>query len=526
LRQQPNPEDLMAAAYSIEATPCDPFSPARRQAEATETYLRSEGAMQASHADLEAALERDGREWMRRMMQAHLEIRAAAERPVEVKGADGIERSQKRRDTSRPLGMLFGSVQVIRLAYQRPGVEGLHPMDASLRLPDELYSYGVRRLIAERVALDSYEDVVELMAARTGAAVGKRQVEELAVRAAVDFEAFYATRTVKAEATPDLLLLSFDGAGIIVRPEDLRPATKKAAAKKTRKLGTRLAKGEKRNHKRMAEVAAIYTVAPFPRTVMDVVHDLRPVQDVEKKRPKPENKRVWASVELTAEQVIAQTFEEALRRDPERKRRWVVLVDGNKDQLAAIRKAARRFGVQITVVLDLMHVLEYLWKAAHCFHADGTKEAEAWVEQRLIGLLQGQTAGYLAKGMRRNAEARGLSAKDRKAVDECARYLVNNSKLLHYDRALRDGLPIATGVIEGACRYLVRDRMDRTGARWSLAGAEAVLRLRALVTNGDFDDYWAFHLAREYERNHAARYADGCVPCPLPATQRKLRRVK
>jgi hypothetical protein len=516
----------MAAAYSIETTPCDPFSSAWQQAETMETYLRSDVALRASHAELEASIEQDGREWMRRMMQAHLKLRAAAERPVQVKGADGIERRQKRRDTTRPLGMLFGSVEVIRLAYQRPGVEGLHPMDAALQLPSELYSYGVGRLIAERAALGSYEDVVRLMAARTGAAVGKRQVEELAIRAAADFEAFYAKRTVHAEETSDLLVLSFDGAGIIMRPDDLRPSTKKAAAKKTRKLGTRLAKGEKRNRKRMAEVAAIYTVAPLPRTVMDVVHDLHPVQDVEKKRPKPQNKQVSASVELDTEQVIAQTFQEALRRDPKRKRRWVVLVDGNKDQLAAIRKAAKDVGVQVTVILDLMHVLEYLWKAAHCFHADGTKQAEAWVEQRLIGLLQGQTAGYLAKGMRRNAKARRLSVKARKPVDECARYLVNKSKLLHYDRALRDGLPIATGVIEGACRYLVRDRMDRTGARWSLIGAEAVLRLRALVTNGDFDDYWTFHLAREYERNHTACYAGGFVPCPLPSAQRKLRRVK
>ena len=390
------PEDPMAAAYSIETAPCDPFSMAREQADAAETYLRSESALRASHVELEAAVERDGREWMRRMMQAHLEVRAAAEQPVEVKGADGIERGQKRRDTTRPLAMLFGSVEVIRLAYQRPGVEGLHPMDAALQLPRELYSYGVRRLVAERVALDSYDDVVELMAARTGAAVRKRQVEQLAVRAAADFDAFYATKTVKAEATSDLLVLSFDGAGIIMRTEDLRPATKQAAEKKVRKLGTRLTKGEKRNRKRMTEVAAIYGVAPFPRTVLDMVHELRPVGDVEKQRPKPENKQVWASVELNAEQVIARTFEEALRRDPQRKRRWVVLVDGNKDQLAAIHRAAKTTGISITVVLDLMHVLEYLWKAAHCFHADGTKEAETWVEQRLIGLLQGQSAGYLA----------------------------------------------------------------------------------------------------------------------------------
>lgn len=97
---------------------------------------------------------------------------------------------------------------------------------------------------------------------------------------------------------------------------------------------------------------------------------------------------------------------------------------------------------------------------------------------------------------------------------------------MHYDAALRDGLPIATGVIEGACRYLVKDRMDRTGACWSVQGAEAVLRLRALRASGDFDEYWHFHLAQEKERNHATRYADHQLPDPLPALKPRLRRIK
>ena len=380
--------------------------------------------------------------------------------------------------------------------------------------------------MAEQVARCSYDEVVVHVSAKTGAPVHKRQLEELVVRAAQDFEAFYSTRTIEPEETDALLVLTFDAKGIVVRTEDLRPATKKSAKRATRKLETRLSKGEKRNRKRMAEVAAIYSVAPFPRATMDVVHDLRPVHAVPLRRPRPINKRVSASVVLDTRQVIRQTFEEALRRDPAHRRQWVVLVDGNRDQIATIRAVARELGVEVTLVLDLIHVLEYLWKAAYSFHDDGSKDAEAWVEQRLIGLLDGQSAGYLAKGMRRNAEARGLNAEDRKAVDDCARYLVNNRKLLHYDRALRDGFPIGTGVIEGACRYLVKDRMDRTGARWSLEGAEAVLRLRALCTNGDFEAYWAFHLGREHQRNHRSHYASGRVPSPVAPSKRRLTRVK
>ncbi len=515
----------MSAAYSTETESRDVFASAREQADAMEHQLCSSQAMGATHHELEAYVQREGREWMRRMMQAHLELRAAIERPVEVRGTDGVRRGYQRPDTRRPLGMLFGDVYVLRLAYEARGVEALHPMDAALNVPAERYSHGVRRLVAEHTARNSYEDVVKFLAAHTGAKLGKRQVEELAIRAARDFQAFYETRPVDPESIEHHLVLTFDGAGIIMRQQDLRPATKKAAAKATRKLGTRLTKGEKRNRKRMAEVAAIYSVAPFPRTAMDVVHDLRPVRDAAKPRPRPVNKLVSASVELDAEEVIRQKFDEALRRDPKRERKWVALVDGNKDQIALIRRIAKELGVQITLVLDLMHVLEYLWKAAHCFEAEGSKQAEAWVEQRLIGLLQGQSAGYLAKTMRRNAKTRGLSEQKRKPVDDCARYLVNQRTLLHYDRALQQGYPIATGVIEGACRYLVRDRMSVPG-QWSLAGAEAVLRLRALWTNGDFDAYWAFHLEREYERTHRSRYADERVPIPLGPSKTTLRRVQ
>jgi hypothetical protein len=426
----------MDRAYTISKVEHEMFASAREQAVAMEGFLRSSEAMAATHSELEKRVARDGREYERLLLQAHLELRAASEKVVAVCGADGVQRTT-RRHSQRSLRTVFGVVQVPRLAYQAPEVAGLHPMDAALNLPDELYSHGVRRCAAEHLARCSYEEVVSLVSDKTGAPVHRRQLEELAIRAAQDFESFYANRTVEAEATNDLLVLSFDAKGIAMRHEDLRPATRKAAASATPKLETRLTKGEKRNRKRMAEVSAIYTVAPFPRKPMDVLHDLRPVHAVPLRRPRPVNKRVWASVVQDTKQVIRQTFEEALRRDPERRRRWVVLVDGNKDQIAIIRATAREFGVIVTLVLDLIHVLEYLWKASYCFHADGSKEAERWVEQRLLGLLDGHSAGRLAKGMRRNAAARGLTPEARKAVDDCARYLVNNRNLLHYDRIAR-----------------------------------------------------------------------------------------
>jgi hypothetical protein len=206
----------------------------------------------------------------------------------------------------------------------------------------------------------------------------------------------------------------------------------------------------------------------------------------------------------------------------------VVLVDGEPRQLAAVKAEARRVGVKLTILVDVVHVLEYVWKAARAIFGESTPEAEGWVGDRLLALLSGRSGGQVAQTIRWWASQRELDESARKMVKKACGYLADRTRtrLMHYAEALRDGLPIATGVIEGACRYLVKDRMDRTGARWSLTGAEAVLRLRAVRASGDFDAYWQFHLARDKERNHAARYAEGAIPDPLPAPKPRLRRVK
>jgi len=228
-------------------------------------------------------------------------------------------------------------------------------------------------------------------------------------------------------------------------------------------------------------------------------------------RPVPEHKRVWASIEKTPEQVIAEMFEEAGSRDPEYEKTWVALVDGNKTQIRILRRMAKESKPDLTIVVDIIHVIEYLWDAGRVFHPQGGQDLENWVNHRLGEILKGK-AGYVAGGMRRSATKRDLEPEIRKPVDKCARYLTNHLPYLRYDRYLAQGLPIATGVIEGACRHLVKDRMEITGARWSLTGAEAILSLRALRSSRDFEEYWLFHEAREYERTHQSRYAENNVP--------------
>ena len=225
---------------------------------------------------------------------------------------------------------------------------------------------------------------------------------------------------------------------------------------------------------------------------------------------------MWASVAKGPEEVFREAFVEALSRDPDRKKTWVAVVDGNATQIEILGKLAAEFGVTLVIVLDIIHVIEYLWDAAHVLFKDGTPDAEEWVTERLHRILWGESS-RVAAGMRRSATFKNMPAKKRKAIDACARYLLNHTALLRYHEFLAAGFPIASGVIEGACRHLIGDRMDITGARWSLQGAEAVLRLRSLRASGDFEEYWRFHEAQEADRNHAALFAVPIMPTDTSA---------
>ena len=489
------------------------------------------------HSDLERLLAEQGQELLRQLYQDCVDQQAQAEVAGEVVDAEGAERTRKRQQ-QRELETIFGTVQVRRTGYGAEGQASLHPLDAQLNLPAERYSLEVRRRAALEAAKNSFDETVQTLSEYTGAQIGKRQVEELVSRAAQDFDAFYEQRQEQqAEeqqtATDDapaaaLLVISSDGKGVVMHQQDLRPATRKASAGKRSKLATRLSKGEKRNRKRMATVAAVYSVAPHVRTPEQMLAVLARAEDAERKRssrPRPQHKRVWASVEQEPRQVLQEAFREALDRDPQRTRTWVAVVDGNQTQLHLLEQLAEHHGVQLTIVLDIFHVLGYLWKAGHAVAVEGSKELEQWVLQRLGRVLEGR-ARFVAAGMRRSATRRRLSARQREPLDRCANYLLKYQNYLAYDRYLAAGLPIGSGVIEGACRHLVKDRMGLTGARWRLRSAEAVLRLRALRASGDFDEYWQFHEAQEWQRTHRQRYADGQVPALRHAQGPHLRLVR
>ena len=270
----------------------------------------------------------------------------------------------------------------------------------------------------------------------------------------------------------------------------------------------RRGKGDKKHKKRMATVATVRTQQPRVRTPEEVVESLfrtqpKPKQPrLRRKEPVPEeHKRVWASLKASKDEVIASVVEEVKRVDPDKSKTHVALCDGERALQQRILPALQGVVSAVTLILDLLHVVEKLWKVSHCFHAEGSDEATVWVRQAALRVLQGKSS-QVVKAMRDKAAKEGLKGTKRETVDKVAAYMRRNRKYMHYDEYLKQGLPIASGCVEGACKNLIKDRMERSGMRWSLDGGEAMIQLRSLYLSGDLDDYWDFHLEQEQLRHY------------------------
>lgn len=456
------------------------------------------------HSGIEHLLSQGVREVGRSLLEEHLALCDLGDVGDDIVGSDGIVRTHKRIN-ERTLISLFGEVTIKRLGYGARGYNSLFPKDALLNLPAETYSHGIRKLVAQEVAKSPFNEVILSVKQITGVVLPRTTVETLARKAALDFDAFYAQKNPEPVQQAQLLILTTDGKGIVMREEDLKTATREKAQKTKHKLQKRKSKGEKANSKRMATVASVYSIDKFIRTPEQIIGEMK--TSGSDPRPRPVDKRVWASVEKESIAVTADLFEEALRRDPTRMKRWACLVDGDPRQQRRIQATAKAKKISLTIIVDIIHVIEYLWKAARVFHEETSLDAEKWVSEHLLAILRGK-AGQVAAGIRRSATRRKIASQARAPVDKCAGYLLKNKPYLKYHLYLKEGLPIATGVIEGACRHLIKDRMDVTGARWSLQGAEAIIKLRSLRSSGDFERYWQFHEDQEFIRNHQTLYAD------------------
>ena len=471
----------------------------------------------SSFGGVEAVIQEKGQEIIRQLAQGYLSQRSAEEEKKEfVVGEDGIRRSSRRKGCTRKIESRFGEVELSRIGYYGQFVGSVFPLDAELNLPPDKYSHGLRSEIAHLTAVTSFDETLELLERQGGGILPKRQLQEVSAAIVCDFKEFYEQPlelSPQEDNKNNILVITADGKGVSMHNQDLRPAARKQAEKDQGTKKARLQPGEKKGRKRMATVVSVYETSPYQRTPEQLFN-----VDGESTSPRPEikNKRVWAEITEDMGHALDQGFQEALRRDPDQTMEWVVLIDGQTDLIRQVEAQAEKHYVKVTIIQDFIHVIEYLWKSAHALYP-GKEEAERreeWVGGRTLELLKGNGKS-VASGLRRAATRRGLDKKERIPPDTAANYIEKNQKRLRYKEALAKGLPIATGVIEGACRHLVKDRMDLTGARWRLKSADAVLKLRALKASGDMKKYLSFHFWKERCRNYIWMPNDNAVPATI-----------
>ena len=459
-----------------------------------------------------------GRELLRGLVQLALDAQADREvRLAQVTGEDGVRRGRAERGHGRPVMTRLGQVRVRRIAY-RSGIKGvlsLFPRDAVLNLPPLEYSWGLQRLAQMFCGSVSYEQAHAFVLAVTGVSIGKRQLEQIIAAAAADAERFYRDRLRDQEGPAGgedrivaPLAISADGKGVAMRPEARRRRTR-APDQKVRTFDKRAGTGEKKGSKRMAETGCVFDVLP-PEQQRAPEQVMRPDPGSPgKKGPRAVNR--WYTCDITAgrDVTIGKIFDEADRRDPGHLRTWIALVDGDIYQLGLIQAAAAARGITLVIVIDFIHVLEYLWKTAWCFHPPRDPAMEDWVIAQGLDILHGRAGEVIARiGHLAAARPPEPGGEHAKIIRKTLHYLEAKQPYLDYPRALANGWPIATGVIEGACRHLVQDRMGITGARWGLQGAQAILWLRAINASGDTSAYWDYHITQEHQRNHLSHYQD------------------
>ena len=397
---------------------------------------------------------------------------------------------------SRPYLSIFGKVSIQRTCYGEDRAE-IAPLDARLHLPRRQYSYLLQRWLSAFVVDEAHAEAVQKLQTILGISIPVKASEDLNQEQAGDVESFQDSLPVPEPSEEgSIVVVTADCKGVpLVRsalPHVEEPTPEKKSAPHHRR-----GKGEKANTKKMAAVGAVYTIEPFVRKTDEVIDELQRKQ-AKQRRPEPQHKRVRAELLLGKVSLFLWLADELCRRNPEGARPVVFLSDGER---ALHDRQDEYLPENVTCILDLLHVMERLWKVAWCLFDESTQKAEArqWVEDRLRMLLDGKV-GRVIGGLRQSLTKRKLCGSGRKTVRAVINYFAHNRSRMRYDEYLAAGYPIGSGVIEGACRHLVKDRLERAGMRWIPEGAQAMLDLRATYLNGEWESFWEYHVEQEDNR--------------------------
>jgi hypothetical protein len=401
-------------------------------------------------------------------------------------------------EQKRRLVTVFGEFSISRFVYgSRPGQKiELTPTDQRLQLPDSDLSY----LLQDWNQMMSVEQPFGTVAKSLQTLLGLKQsvdtLEHGNQQMAEVADAFRAAQPAPdPQVEGELLVATEDNKGVpMVRPVENAP------------VGAHRKKGEKANKKQMACIGCVYTVNRHVRTPGELVAVLfREEGSKGDDAPKACQKRYWAELtrEVAGETVRAQdqVFQH-MRDDVDQRRQpgqtLVHLSDGQPSLKEDREKYLPRDRKTVDI-LDLMHVNPRLWEAAHLFHPEGSDEATQFVRKRMLQVLQGKANAVIANLRQAGAE-HGLRGARAARLRKLCKFMEKNLRRMRYHKYLRDGYPIATGVIEGACRHIIKDRMERAGMRWKIPGAEAMLQLRTIAANDDWQQFQNYRIDYENRR--------------------------
>ena len=394
----------------------------------------------------------------------------------------------------------FGPIVVEQRGYATRATQKieLKPLAVKLALPESGYSYVLQRWDGILSVNNAYAEVSNQLEELLGIRQSPRSLTGIAANMAAHARQFQATQQKPSpQSEGELLVVTSDCKGVPMRqhPDEKKPKKK------------RLGKGEKNGTKRMACVGGIYTIDRFERSVDDVLDDIQRKQR-QGDRPQPQHKRLRANLsrEVNGRMLNAKdaTFawlrHEADQRNPHSKKTVVCVMDGE----TKLWDKQREMFPEAIGVLGIFHVMEHLWPCVHRFEKENTPAAIRLFEQQFRRILEGRI-GRVIGAFRQMAVKRKLKRRALEKLEEHLAYFENNRDRMKYDEYLQQGFPIGSGVVEGACRNLVKDRMERTGMRWRTSGAQAILDLRAVYLNGDWSSFHQYLIRREQKRLYPNR---------------------
>lgn len=490
------------------------------------------GCGEAAH-ELEQGLFRQLLRLGYQLMEGFFELCGPGDHGAQVALSDGRQVKRLERKHGREYQSVFGLHTLERVVYgTREGQQIEYvPLDRQLQLPASKFSYLLQEWDQALAGEQPYGQVSETVERILGFPQAVHSLERLNQQVAGSVEAFWAAREPAPVAQGEAIVVcSADGKGVVMRREAAEPAPTAAAGIEAEGEGEDSA--AKAGGKKMALLGAVYTIAPYVRTPEQVLQALfEPPPPGAKAnpppRPKPQNKDVRASLARDEQGTMAPSYtgifswlaQEQRQRNPAGHQPVVVLMDGQKALWLGAEHALE--GVAYVEVLDLLHALGYVWDAAKLFYPSHPKgpgqdgvppQRLTFVKQQAARLLTGQ-GQTLIRSLR--ARACRLSPAQQEQLADIIGYFHRNAARMQYDHYLHAGYPIASGVIEGACRHVVCDRMERSGMRWGMTGAQAMLELRCIGINQDWDTFMPFHIARETQRLYPVRAAPDEEVCPL-----------